>query len=58
MITNCLWYVRDADLHRDIGIQPVDDVIQQFADAHNLRLSSHVNFIHLSSSTDPLHPED
>ena len=43
IITNCPWYVRDADLHRDTGIQPVADVIQQFADAHNLRLSSHVN---------------
>ena len=40
IMMNFLWYVRNADLHRDTGIKPVADVVQQFANAHNLDLSS------------------
>ena len=42
-IVDCPWYVRNPDLQRDIGILPVVNVIQQFATAHRLRLSTHVN---------------
>ena len=40
---NCPWFVRNADLQRDIGIESVTNVIKHYAIAHNLRLSRHVN---------------
>ena len=42
-IMNCPWYVRDRDLHRDIGLDSVERVIHKFATSHSLRLSQHVN---------------
>ena len=40
---NCPWYVRNADLQRDIDIETVTNVINLYAIAHNLRLSRHIN---------------
>ena len=43
IIMNIPWYVRNSDLQRDIGIEPVDSVIKKIATAHSLRLSLHTN---------------
>ena len=43
LIMNCPWYIRDPDLQRDIGIDPVAQVIQKSATSHALRLSLHSN---------------
>ena len=37
------WCVRDADLQRDMGIDPVRTVIFNYATAHKLRLMNHPN---------------
>jgi hypothetical protein len=37
------WYVRNSDLHRDLGIEPVTDVIAKFAKSHEKRLQDHIN---------------
>ena len=37
------WYVRDANLQRDMGIDPVRTVIYKYAAAHKLRLMNHAN---------------
>ena len=42
-IVNARWYCRNADLHRDLGIPYVFEVIQNYANAHAIRLSQHVN---------------
>lgn len=42
-IVNAPWYVRNSDLHRDLNIQPVVEVIQKFAIRHNQRLQIHEN---------------
>ena len=42
-IVNAPWYCRNADLHRDLGIPYVSEVIQKYAIAHATRLSQHVN---------------
>ena len=40
---DCPWYIRNADLHRDLGIDLVKKVAQSLASAHALRLHNHVN---------------
>lgn len=42
-IMNVPWYVRNSDLQRDIGIDPVVIAIEKYAAAHMLRLTSHPN---------------
>ena len=42
-IVNAPWYCRNADLHRDLGIPYVSEVIKKYAIAHATRLSQHVN---------------
>ena len=42
-IVNALWYVRTADLHRDLGIDEVSKEILKFAAAHDIILRRHVN---------------
>ena len=43
IIMDVPWYVRDADLQRDMGIDPVRTVIFNYATAHKLRLMNHPN---------------
>jgi uncharacterized protein YeeX (DUF496 family) len=42
-IVNAPWYVRNSDLHRDLGIETVTDIIATFANCHEERLQDHIN---------------
>lgn len=42
-IVNAPWYIRNDDLHRDLRMDFVDNVIKNFAEAHEYRLHHHVN---------------
>jgi uncharacterized protein YeeX (DUF496 family) len=42
-IVNALWYVRNSDLHRDLGIETVTDIIAKVAKSHEKRLQDHIN---------------
>jgi hypothetical protein len=42
-IVNAPWYVRNSDLHRDLGIETVADIIAKFANSHAKRLKNHIN---------------
>ena len=42
-IVNAPWYVRNSDLHRDLGIETVTDIIAKSATSHEKRLQNHVN---------------
>jgi Reverse transcriptase (RNA-dependent DNA polymerase) len=42
-ITNAPWYVRNSDLHRDLGIGTVEEIIKTYAKSHEERLHQHVN---------------
>jgi hypothetical protein len=42
-IVNVLWYFRNSDLHRDLGIETVTDIIAKFAKSHEYRLQDHIN---------------
>lgn len=42
-IVNAPWYVRNSDLHRDLKIPYVKDVIRKYAVKHRERLFQHVN---------------
>jgi hypothetical protein len=37
------WYVRNSDLHRDLGIETVTDIIAKFANSHEKRIQDHIN---------------
>jgi hypothetical protein len=41
-IVNAPWYVRNSDLHRDLGIGTVTDIIAKFAKYHEKRLQDHI----------------
>jgi hypothetical protein len=42
-IVNTPSYVRNSDLHRDIGIETVTDIIAKFANSQEKRLQNHIN---------------
>ena len=42
-IVNATWYVRNDDLHRDLQIDKVKTVIQQYAKSDSERLRLHIN---------------
>jgi uncharacterized protein YeeX (DUF496 family) len=42
-VVNALWYVRNSDFHRDLGIETVKDIIANFAKSHEKRLQDHIN---------------
>jgi hypothetical protein len=42
-IVNAPWYFRNSDLHRDLGIEIVTDIIAKFAKSHEKRLQGHIN---------------
>jgi hypothetical protein len=42
-IVNAPWYVRNSDLHRDLGIETVTDIIAKFAKSHEKGLQDHIN---------------
>ena len=48
-IVNAPWYIRNTDLHRDLGMETVSDTIRKLAIAHQTRLQEHVNeeIVHL-----------
>jgi hypothetical protein len=37
------WYVRNSDLHRDLNIESVTDIIKKMAQNHERRLHNHPN---------------
>lgn len=53
-IVNAPWYIRNDDLHRDLKVDLVINVIQKQAEAHERRLHHHVNVeaIQLLDNTD------
>lgn len=42
-ITNARWYQRNEDLHRDLDLKLVNDIIKDFAKSHEMRLTHHTN---------------
>jgi hypothetical protein len=42
-IVNAPWYVRNSDLHRDLGIETATDIIAKFTKSHEKRLQDHIN---------------
>jgi hypothetical protein len=42
-IVNAPWYVRNSDLHRDLGIEMVTNIIDKFANCRKKRLQDHIN---------------
>ena len=42
-IVNAPWYIRNADLHRDLGVETVSETIKKLSAAHQTRLQGHVN---------------
>jgi uncharacterized protein YeeX (DUF496 family) len=42
-IVNTLWYIRNSDLHRELEIETVTDIIAKFAKSHENRLQDHIN---------------
>jgi uncharacterized protein YeeX (DUF496 family) len=42
-IVNAPWFVRNSDLHRDLGIETVTDIIAKFAKSHEKRLQDRIN---------------
>lgn len=42
-MVNAPWYVRNQDIHRDLGIPMVTEEIKRFAGKHEARLHQHVN---------------
>lgn len=53
-IVNAPWYIRTVDLHRDLKMDVVVDIIKKHAEAHEHRLHRHVNVeaIQLLDNTD------
>jgi uncharacterized protein YeeX (DUF496 family) len=41
---NAPWYVRNNDLHRDLGIETITDIIAKFDKSHEKRLQDHIIF--------------
>jgi hypothetical protein len=42
-IVNAPWYVRNCELHHDLGIETVTDIMAKFANSHEKRLQNHIN---------------
>jgi len=42
-IVNAPWFIRNSDLHRDLQMELVADIIARFANSHQLRLQNHIN---------------
>jgi uncharacterized protein YeeX (DUF496 family) len=42
-IVDAPWHVRNSDLHRDLEIETVTDIIAKFANSHEKRLQDHIN---------------
>jgi hypothetical protein len=42
-IVNAPWYVRNIDLHRDLGIETVTDITAKFAKSLEKSLQDHIN---------------
>jgi hypothetical protein len=42
-IVDAQWYVRNSDLHRDLNIETVIDIIKKMAQNHEWRLHNHSN---------------
>lgn len=53
-IVNAPWYIRNDNLHRDLAMEPVSQIIKKYAEAHEHRLHHHVNVeaIQLLDTTD------
>jgi hypothetical protein len=37
------WYIRNSDLHRDLRIETVTDIITRLASSHKKKLQNHIN---------------
>jgi uncharacterized protein YeeX (DUF496 family) len=42
-IVNASWYIWNSDLHLNLGIETVTDIIAKFAKSHEKRLQDHIN---------------
>lgn len=54
-IVNAPWYIRNKDIHRDLGIKLVAEEIKNVAKKHDARLRAHVNpeAVNLNNPTGP-----
>jgi hypothetical protein len=50
-IVDAHWYIRNADLHRDLQLEMVTNEIGKLAKKHEERLLHHVNVAAISCST-------
>ena len=42
-IVKAPWYARNSDIHRELGVETIADIIVKYATSHEIRLLSHVN---------------
>jgi hypothetical protein len=42
-IVQAPWCIRNSDLHRDLGIETVTDIITRLPSSHKKRLQNHIN---------------
>jgi hypothetical protein len=42
-IVQAPWYIHNGDLHRDLRIETVTDIITRLASSHKKRLQNHIN---------------
>jgi hypothetical protein len=42
-IAQAPWYIRNSDLHRDLGIETVTDIFTRLASSDKKRLQNHIN---------------
>jgi hypothetical protein len=49
-IVNAPWYVRNSELHRDLRIETVTDIMAKFTNSHEKRLKDHINIKALQTS--------
>jgi hypothetical protein len=40
---SCYTYIRNSDLHQDLGIETVTDIITRLASSHKKKLQNHIN---------------
>jgi hypothetical protein len=42
-IVQAPWYIRNNDLHRDLRIETVTDIVTRLTSSHKKRLQNHIN---------------
>jgi hypothetical protein len=55
-LVDALWYARNSDIHRDLGVETAAPIIARHAISHGNRLQHHVN--EEASASRPLNVQD